>query len=117
MLAGRVILGLANGPLSANTPVYVQEANVKSSRRTFDAMFMVFCGVGGISAASWFDYAMLEAPNHAAWRVSLAMQAFFLVTALILFIGCPDSPRYAPINANSLLSICGVFSNGIPASF
>jgi hypothetical protein len=54
---------------------------------------MVLWGIGGISVATWFDYAMLKAPNHSAWRVALAMQAFFLVIALVLVYGCPDSPR------------------------
>ncbi len=58
-------------------------------------MVMVLWGIGGISAATWFDYAMLKAPNHGAWRVALAMQALFLVVALVLVYGCPDSPRYA----------------------
>jgi Sugar (and other) transporter len=56
-------------------------------------MIMVLWGIGGIPAATWFDYAMLNAPDHSAWRVALAMQAFFLVVALILVYGCPDSPR------------------------
>lgn len=56
---------------------------------------MVLYGIGGISVATWFDYGMLKAPTHGAWRVALAMQAFFLVVALVLVYGCPDSPRYA----------------------
>jgi hypothetical protein len=55
---------------------------------------MVLWGIGGISVATWFDYAMLKAPNHGAWRVALAMQALFLVMSLILVYGCPDSPRW-----------------------
>jgi hypothetical protein len=54
---------------------------------------MVLWGLGGISVATWFDCAMLKAPNHSACRVALAMQAFFLVIALILVYGCPDFPR------------------------
>jgi Sugar (and other) transporter len=57
-------------------------------------MVMVLWGIGGISAATWFDYAMLKAPAHNAWRVALALQALWLVLALILVSGCPDSPRY-----------------------
>ena len=58
-------------------------------------MVMVLWGIGSISAATWFDYFMLKAPTPGAWRVALAMQAFFLVMSLILVYGCPDSPRYA----------------------
>lgn len=56
-------------------------------------MVMVLWGIGSISAATWFDYAMLKAPHHDAWRAALAMQAVFLITSLILVYGCPDSPR------------------------
>ncbi|KAH8652255.1 general substrate transporter [Xylariales sp. PMI_506] len=94
VLVGRVILGIANGPLAATTPIYLQEANVTGSRRTTDTMVMVLWGIGGISAATWFDYAMLKAPDHNSWRVSLAMQAFFLTISLVLVYGCPDSPRW-----------------------
>lgn len=62
-------------------------------KRTVDTMVMVLWGIGGIAAAAWFNYGMLKAPSPDAWRVSLAMQAFFLVVALILVHGCPDSPR------------------------
>ncbi|KAK5121190.1 hypothetical protein LTR85_005674 [Meristemomyces frigidus] len=94
ILVGRVILGIANGPLSATTPIYIQECHVLEASRTFDTMIMVLWGIGGISAATWFDYAMLKAPDHRAWRVSLAMQALFLVVSLVLVYGCPDSPRW-----------------------
>ncbi|KAL1849170.1 hypothetical protein VTK73DRAFT_9929 [Phialemonium thermophilum] len=94
ILVGRIVLGFANGPLAATTPVYIQEASVIGSRRTVDTMVMVLWGIGGISVAAWFNYGMLKAPNHSAWRVSLAMQAFFLIVALVLVLGCPDSPRW-----------------------
>ncbi len=76
---------------------------------------MVLWGIGGISAATWFDYAMLKAPDHSAWRVALAMQAFFLVVALVLVYGCPDSPRYAPISFSSNLILFQ--SHSLPISF
>ena len=79
--------------LAATTPIYLQESNVIHEKRTVDTMIMVLWGIGGISVATWFDYAMLKAPDHGAWRVALAMQAFFLIVALILVHGCPDSPR------------------------
>jgi hypothetical protein len=79
--------------LAATTPIYLQESNISDKKRTVDTMIMVLWGIGGISVATWFDYAMLKAPNHSAWRVALAMQAFFLVIALILVYGCPDSSR------------------------
>jgi hypothetical protein len=82
--------------LAATTPIYVQEVCVVGKKRTVDTMLMVFWGIGGISAATWFDYAMLKAPNHGAWRVALAMQALFLLIALVLVVGCPDSPRCVP---------------------
>ncbi|RDW85361.1 hypothetical protein BP5796_03686 [Coleophoma crateriformis] len=94
ILVGRVVLGIANGPLAAITPIYLQESNVTGKTRTFDTMVMVLWGIGGISVATWFDYAMLKAPLHSAWRVALAMQALFLVISLILVYGCPDSPRW-----------------------
>ena len=62
-------------------------------KRTFDTMVMVLWGIGGISAATWFDYAMLKAPNPGAWRAALAMQAVFLLIALVMVSGCPESPR------------------------
>lgn len=71
----------------------MQEASVAGVKRTIDTMVMVFWGIGGISAATWFDYAMLKAPDHGAWRAALGMQAVFLLIALILVAGCPDSPR------------------------
>ena len=57
-------------------------------------MVMVLWGIGGISAATWFDYAMLKAPSPGAWRAALAIQAVFLITALVMVAGCPDSPRH-----------------------
>jgi hypothetical protein len=120
ILAGRIVLGIANGrklcllrfnvhgidacvvcadiilmfaALAATTPIYVQETSVVGVKRTVDTMLMVFWGIGGISAATWFDYAMLKAPDHSAWRAALGMQAVFLVIALVLVAGCPDSPR------------------------
>jgi hypothetical protein len=88
-------VSLTTTALSATTPIYIQECHVLGDTRTIDTMIMVFWGIGGISAATWFDYAMLKAPAHGAWRVSLAMQALFLVVSLILVYGCPDSSRYA----------------------
>jgi MFS family permease len=94
ILVGRVVLGIANGPLAATTPIYVQESSLLQEKRTVDTMIMVLWGIGGISAAAWFNYGMLKAPLADAWRISLAMQAFFLIVALILVFGCPDSPRW-----------------------
>ena len=92
LLRGSLTL-LTEPALAATTPIYLQEANVIHQKRTVDTMIMVLWGIGGISVATWFDYAMLKAPTHGAWRVALAMQAFFLIVALILVHGCPDSPR------------------------
>lgn len=61
--------------------------------KQIDTMVMVLWGIDGISAAAWFDYAVLKAPNHDAWRIALAMPAFFLVISLILAHGWPDSPQ------------------------
>jgi hypothetical protein len=63
--------------LAATTPIYLQEANISGKKRAVDTMVMVLWGIGGISVVTWFDYAMLKAPNNSAWRVALAMQAFF----------------------------------------
>ncbi|CZR68664.1 uncharacterized protein PAC_18563 [Phialocephala subalpina] len=66
ILVGRVIHGIANGPLAATTPIYLQESSVVGKLRTVDTMIMVLWGIGGISVA----------------------------TCLILVYGCPDSPRW-----------------------
>lgn len=84
--------------MAATTPIYLQESSVLGSgrQRTKDTMILVLLGIGGISAATWFDYGMLKAPDHEAWRAALTMQAFFLTVALVLVYGCPDSPRLVP---------------------
>lgn len=94
-VAGRFIAGFGNGFNCATVPAWQAECTKAHRRGT---VLMISAGAAiaaGLSFSYWmtFAFSWLD-PNSSAWRVPIALQIIFILAALVILVGLPESPRW-----------------------
>jgi len=94
-LVGRAIAGWGNGFNTATVPAWQAECTKAHRRGT---LLMVTAGTfiaAGLAFSYWMDFAFAWLdPSSAAWRIPIAIQLIFLLTAALLLLVMPESPRW-----------------------
>jgi len=93
--AGRVIIGLGIGGISAVSPAYVSECAPKEVRGRITGMFQIFVATG-VALSYWVNYGIQvnQQPGPNFWRIPFGLQ---LLPAGIMVLGLPtlkESPRW-----------------------
>ncbi|GAA5896940.1 hypothetical protein JCM6882_007312 [Rhodosporidiobolus microsporus] len=94
-IAGRVIVGLANGFVLFGTNLLLNEILHPRLRSVSSAIFFVFYYVGS-SCASWFGYAAIAHNWNSdwSWRICTLLQAIGVILLLVCAPFMPESPRW-----------------------
>ncbi|GAA5831280.1 hypothetical protein JCM11251_007818 [Rhodosporidiobolus azoricus] len=94
-IAGRVIVGLANGFVLFGTNLLLNEILHPRLRSVSSAIFFVFYYVGS-SCASWFGYAAIAHnwDSDWSWRICTLLQGIGAVLLLVTAPFMPESPRW-----------------------
>ncbi|TVY85331.1 Sugar transporter STL1 [Lachnellula suecica] len=93
LVVGRIITGMGTGLETSTVPMYQSELCQAHMRGRLVSAEVLFVGVG-ISLAYWFDFGMSFAGGSIAWRLPIAFQTVFAMTAIVLVFGLPESPRW-----------------------
>ncbi|KAF7327108.1 Sugar transporter [Mycena kentingensis (nom. inval.)] len=93
--AGRVIIGLGIGGISAVSPAYVSECSPKEVRGRITGLFQIFVATG-VALSYWVNYGIqvTQQPGPVYWRIPFGLQ---LVPAGIMCLGLftlKESPRW-----------------------
>lgn len=95
LIIARVICGVGTGLNTSTVPIWIAEVSQKDGRGSRNALQLTIV-VAGFAFVYWLDYAasFIKGPHEeASFRFPIAFQAFFAVSALILLIDLPESPR------------------------
>ncbi|KAK4048331.1 hypothetical protein OIV83_004853 [Microbotryomycetes sp. JL201] len=96
IIVGRIICGFGIGFISTTVPVYQSECSVDKDTRGRKTAITCAWLIGGIPVAYWLDFGMsyVKGSNGVSWRFPIAAQAIPAIIAGIIFLACPDTPRW-----------------------
>ncbi|KAL3460763.1 general substrate transporter [Aspergillus heterothallicus] len=93
LTAGRVILGIGVGQLSATVPVFQAECSAAKHRGRHVVVDGI-CMVLGFVLCNWIDFGLSKASGATQWRVPLALSFLFPLMVLASVFSLPESPRW-----------------------
>ncbi|KAJ6478097.1 general substrate transporter [Mycena vitilis] len=93
--AGRTILGLGIGGISAVSPAYVSECSPKEVRGRITGLFQIFVAVG-VMMSYWVNYgiSLHVAPGPKLWRIPFGIQIIPAGVMLFGLLTVKESPRW-----------------------
>ena len=94
LIAGRVLIGVGNGFVVSQGPVYVAETTgTVKQRGPLVGILMGFACVG-TACAYWIDFGFTYASGQVVWRLPVAVQILWSVLTIVLTFPNADSPRW-----------------------
>lgn len=93
LIAGRIVLGLGLGMLSATVPVWQAESSPAQHRGALVVLEGLFASAG-FTISQWVDLGLYFAHSSVSWRFPLALPIFFALIILAALPFVPDSPRW-----------------------
>lgn len=94
LLVGRLLTGIAISSISYSVPMYLNECggwiHDRGPAHAVNAVFLL----GGVPLAYGVDYGFVQWDASASWRIFVALQAFFAVTAASIIWFLPDTPHW-----------------------
>jgi sugar porter (SP) family MFS transporter len=94
LTVGRVLTGFAIGCISSAVPTYLAETGVEIGDRGPANALNAAMLIGGVPIAYWIDYGFTKSDAQYSWRVPIAFQCIFAITAGTCMFFLPDTPRY-----------------------
>jgi sugar porter (SP) family MFS transporter len=92
--AGRTLIGVAIGTISAAVPVWQSECSATAHRGAFVLLEGVFIS-SGITLSEWVSFGLSYAPSAGAqWRVPLVFPVIFSFFVIPFIFLMPESPRW-----------------------
>lgn len=92
LIAGRIVLGLGFGMLSATVPVWQSESSPAEHRGALVVLEGLFASIG-LALSQWVDFGLYFARGSVSWRFPLALPIVFAAIILVATAFVPDSPR------------------------
>lgn len=92
-LAGRVVLGLGFGAISATVPVWQSESSPAEHRGALVVLEGAFASAG-LALSQWINLGLFFAKGSVSWRFPLAVPILLALFILAVLPFQPDSPRW-----------------------
>ncbi|KAF2658320.1 sugar transporter-like protein [Lophiostoma macrostomum CBS 122681] len=94
LIAGRVFIGIGNGFVVSQGPVYVAETTGTVKQRGPLVGILMGFACAGTACAYWIDFGFTYATGQVVWRLPVAMQIIWSLLAVVLTYPNADSPRW-----------------------
>lgn len=92
-MAGRIILGIGFGCISATVPVWQSECAPAAHRGALVVLEGVFASAG-LALSQWVNLGLYFAKSSVSWRFPIAFPIVFAVCIVVAVIFQPDSTRW-----------------------
>lgn len=92
LIAGRIVLGVGFGMLSATVPVWQAESSPAEHRGALVVLEGLFASIG-LALSQWVDLGLYFAHGSVSWRFPMALPILFAGIILVGMTFLPDSPR------------------------
>ncbi|KXT00072.1 hypothetical protein AC578_5803 [Pseudocercospora eumusae] len=94
LLAGRIVNGIGVGVMSSTVGLWQAETTRAQSRGAYLVGQLLYGATLGLFLAQWINYAFYDHTGRVTFAFPVAFQLVFLVTATVLILGLPESPRW-----------------------
>ncbi|KAL4735118.1 general substrate transporter, partial [Aspergillus similis] len=98
--AGRIVLGIGVGQLSATVPVFQAECS-SAKHRGQHVVVDGICMVLGFVLCNWIDFGLSKTSGAKQFRIPLAISFIFPLIVLVSVFFLPESPRWLVLAGRS----------------
>ncbi|KAF7194764.1 Sugar transporter STL1 [Pseudocercospora fuligena] len=94
LLAGRIVTGIGVGVMSSTVGLWQAETTRARSRGAYLVGQLLYGATLGLFLAQWINYGFYDHTGRVTFAFPVAFQLVFLLTATVLILGLPESPRW-----------------------